>query len=148
MDLRMKLNDVLASARDGLIYDEEKSGLKARLLTVFADVLTVLDGLDTQERKVDAPPTGWRFCLALPQVQVWVKNRDEYGETGSYVDAPERYVYFIDGYVTESKILAIKQVRTLSKTPTGEHMGLKDAKDFVDSLQERAVRPTRSNSGL
>lgn len=144
MNLRNSLSNVLESARDGLIYDEEKSGLKARLLTVFASVLSILDNLDAQEAKPTVP-TGVSFCLALPSTQVWVKDRDEYGETGNYVNSPERCVYFIDGYVTESKILAIKQVRTNSKTITGDYIGLKEAKDYVDGLQARAVRPAKSS---
>jgi ribosomal protein L7/L12 len=106
-------------------------------MVIFSDLDKALLSLAEAEVRTAFPPN--RFAIQLPAQQVWViiqpGNAYE-GDNGRYVDAPARLVYFIEGFVTESKILAIKQVRTL------DNSGLKEAKDFVDGL---AARPLFAN---
>lgn len=117
--------DVIARLRNGLIYDTEADHLKSRILQAYEDMLML-----TAREKPKAP--GTRFCLSLDEGQRWNNV------TGEYERDAGRDVYFIDGFITESKILAIKQVRTLDGS------GLKEAKDLVDALQANPRKPSKS----
>jgi len=143
MDLKRMLEDVLVGLRNGLLYDEQKSDLKGRLLNAYDALTSILDAKD--ESKVQSGPPTWgrdeskvqwgRFAVTLPPYQVWVSGAE--GNNGHYVTAPARTVFYINGYVTESKILAIKEVRTL------DNCGLKEAKDYCDKLQDNAITQTK-----
>jgi hypothetical protein len=115
-----KLRDVLFAVRDLVAYTDSLADARSRAVVIYAK-------LDALQESIDAPPKAQelRYALRLPPVQMW----DD--EHQVYVNAPERTIFFIDGFITDSKIMAIKQVRA----NTG--MSLKDAKDLCDQMQAR-----------
>lgn len=124
-----KLENVASFIEESLLGE---SNLKLRLLFVYRQVV----GLLMREQPTPTEPlSAERFCVALPSKQVLIRDVYPYpGEEarGRYVATPERFVYFINGFITESKILALKEVRTRDQS------SLKEAKDIVDALQTNA----------
>lgn len=80
---------------------------------------TLLDGGGT---RLVAPLS--RFCVNVEVPAFWNSVTGKYDGFGTTTS-----VFFIDGKVFTSKIYAIKYLRTI------DNLGLKEAKDFIDSLQ-------------
>jgi len=118
------LADTLSMVRDLVVYSDSLADARSRGLIIFS----TLDATLTQAQDAGDVPKQERYALKLRGYQTWDDERQQ------YFNAPDRIIYFIDGFITESKILAIKEVRNNSKTATGEYMPLRDAKDFVDAL--------------
>lgn len=119
-----KVQDLIELVRNGIIYDETVCDMRSRMLKVN-DALVALSCAPQE-----APKVAQRFCVRLKGYPLWVRHNDV---DGRYVDVPERYLFCIDGFWTESKIFAIKELRTL------DGIGLRDAKDIVDALQVHAI---------
>jgi ribosomal protein L7/L12 len=122
MSLNGVLNDVLSLVRDLVVYGDSLADARSRALVIYSRIDSILDKVENGEEVQRKN----RFALRLPAHQVWVEAAN------TYILAPERIVYFIDGYITESKILAIKQVRTI------DGGGVKECKDYCDGLQVQA----------
>lgn len=128
--------DTLAMVRDLVVYSDNLADARSRGLIIFStlDAALAQAQLSSDDARL---PKQERFAVALPRREAWDEAKQ------MYFTVPERMVYFIDGFITESKILAIKEVRNNSKTLTGEYMGLREAKDFVDAL---ALNPRRMSN--
>jgi ribosomal protein L7/L12 len=133
MNVRHAIADALSAVRDLVVYSDSLADARSRGMVIFADLDKALLALAEAEVRTAFPPN--RFAIQLPATQVFI-TEGYLGDGGRYAEAPARTVYFIEGFATESKILAIKQVRQL------DNSGLKEAKDFVDGL---AARPLFTN---
>lgn len=122
MNLNGLLNDVLSLVRDLVVYSDSQADARSRALVIYSRLDALLNAPvgDELSRKE-------RFALTLSATKLWCGE-----DAQTYALTPARTIYFIDGFITESKILAIKQVRSI------DNVGLRDAKDFVDAL---AINP-------
>jgi hypothetical protein len=117
MNLNGLLNDVLSMVRDLVVYSDTQADARSRALVIYSRLDAILNA-PLAEAEVQRKE---RFALALGASTVWCEGE------GVYALTPARTIYFIDGFITESKILAIKQVRA------NDCCGLKEAKDFCDA---------------
>jgi ribosomal protein L7/L12 len=128
MNLNGLLNDVLSLVRDLVVYSDTQADARSRALVIYSRIDSILNA-PLAEVEVSRKE---RFALALGATTVWCEG------AGIYALTPARTIFFIDGFITESKILAIKQVRS------NDGCGLKEAKDYCDAL---AAKPRILNQG-
>ena len=125
MNILDRIQNMLDRATDAIVYDADNL-INLRLFAVrtLNDLRDLKGGTPEPARRLDTR----RFALTLSACE-----RFDFG-TGASVKDGERTLYFIGSLVTQSKILAIKEVRSI------DGIGLKEAKDLVDGLQEQSYR--------
>jgi hypothetical protein len=130
----MTIGKLLDMATEALIYGDTSSRLREALITLRDNMLKLQEQPE-QKTKRD-------YAIELPERTMNVTNpnrRDPSTVDWSLppIDAlpatiqvrvPAERIYVLDGNITTSKIYAIKYVRGR------DNVGLKEAKDYVDSL--------------
>lgn len=116
--IRDSISDFITRANDAIVYDADNIvNLRQHVVGLLANLYALRALIDSRPVDDVTPlPVRKRFALVLPPQGPEMR---------------ERVLFFIDGIVTESKIQAIKRVRQ------SDNVGLKDAKDFVDGLNDR-----------
>lgn len=126
MNILDRIQNMIDRATDAITYDADNL-VNLRLFAVRTlNDLRDMKGLDGAPQAFSEPTR--RFALTLSAGDQF----DPY--TGENVTVNERTLYFIGALVTQSKILAIKEVRSV------DGIGLKEAKDLVDGLQVQSYR--------
>lgn len=112
--------NILSTLRTLILQDNSVEVIKEALFNLALDVRQ-------QERDQPAKQTDSRFAINVPAESRWDSIKQV------YVEQPARIVYFIDGAAYMSKIISIKVIRER------DGIGLRDAKDIVDRLEETAI---------
>jgi hypothetical protein len=120
--IKNAINDLLYSVRNALVYDTSETLLRERVIGLY-DSLRTLQA-DVEALNGSKPAT--RQCFTMKSRELYDSSRN------MYFVIPDQNVYVIDGFVTDSKILAIKKVRDI------DGCGLLEAKTLVDALGVKA----------